>query len=584
MNIRSVFFLCFFTFTSLFVICSKNNNKNHSQKSPAKYLFLQQYNAMCHLAPMINLKLLEEFYSLDNMPKNSFDVTKIPATHWHSRREWFGIAYPYLKAWHVAFSKANDGGNDQTKNFHNYLANSLNDGPVMPHFYDKNSNFYFTGTQQGNFGTYLLNVNGFIKFTYTPYLLIDIDAVRRLIEGTLANDISPGLGLTIPLVSDENNKYSIFDLKKKVFVPFNFEEGDKLQNSSNTYEIHRSISDGCDWIRNTPLFVFESEKKDLGFKKLSCSFDLAQGFKPPKDSVNNKILSTNENEFAPYATYTSGLYKLMFLMLGIGPDNRDLSEQNELYKVFQELKTINNEDSENNPWSKKYFSKEKFLPYQIAKIFQDDPALFARAREVVDFSILKIWASYSNFLKLTEKGSRKAKIFKDRQQTPYVYDEIIKYLPGKEQMLAYAILCNIRLLWYCTTSDKTFYDTTFPSVGYVKSFFTGGVTWSLEEYVEGAREKNDCLEQMVSFIDVWQEILGEIKKHCQERLNWISFDGHGWVVSLDEKLISLQKKSIENGKDTKNQKTKRIKLLDEIGCTGIESWQSSNIESFYKEK
>jgi len=77
-------------------------------------------------------------------------------------------------------------------------------------------------------------------------------------------------------------------------------------------------------------------------------------------------------------------------------------------------------------------------------------------------------------------------------------------------------------------------------------------------------------QQPQSFLDVWQKIATHLKR--QPRKNWISFDGHGWVISFDPQIIDLQLQNVIYNK----------KLFNDLGITAIESWIGGMLPIFYK--
>jgi len=88
-------------------------------------------------------------------------------------------------------------------------------------------------------------------------------------------------------------------------------------------------------------------------------------------------------------------------------------------------------------------------------------------------------------------------------------------------------------------------------------------------------------DQKTSFISVWQEIVETLKDVIKEfdQKNFISFDGHGWVLSFHPYLIYLQ----ENVAKTHGKQCD-ITLLKDLKIAGIESYLSQYLPTFYKKQ
>lgn len=494
-------------------------------KPESEYLFLQQYNDMCTIAPMINLKLLEEF-----IKKNNYNFDSLENKYWLSRREWFGKSFDQLTVWHESL-------NDAQKNvfIRSYLQDSVDNGPLLPHFYLKNNKNFFQGVQ------------GAQKIAVWPYFLIDVNAARKIKFNLLGssitffdfNDQMVVPGVKLPIVLDNYDGYfKYYDKKTGKFEIL----GEELDLSDARLKIYSK------YLKEEENFFYEDKETALGF-------DLVLGTKAIGGIyLNNKV----------YVPYMTGFYKILLLILGLNNDNEDITKKGPDYlvPVNKDFDKLFNKNSE-NPWSNNYFNKEIFLQYHLTEILKNNPELFKRLASTVDF-YLKGWSCYNGFIKLVKDK----KLYKSDGNL-YQYEDIMKYLIGPEQHLAYLTTLSVRLLWYGASSSNAsaFYKTS-PKIP---------VFWTFEGFKKNAYKKNKNGD---SFVSVWQELLQVFKKYLEinniKRKNFFSFDNHGWVFSLDEKIIELQKKEIGKYKDLD------INLFNDLQITGIESWNSSLLKTFYK--
>lgn len=579
------------------------------QDRSGRYLFLQQINDMCMIAPMINLKKLEyllDKYSTQEDTQNLASwLKRIPKSEWFSKRQWFGLAHPYLIAWHGGFDGVNyyynfNSLNNETPKapaLRKYCEQALTKAPITPHFYNQNgqflfhAQFWFGKAKKERFREKLLGVPhidlaSFRNFAYTPYFFIDRQAMLELKLYKISEELVPRGGLLIPIGQDANNDYWFFNNQSKFF-----EKTDLLKLNENLESFD---------VPDKNAYSYLLGHKLLGFDAVFLNLRYARGFYDPEKSSYDE----NTNSFFPYM---NGLYKMMLLSLGLDENNNDLKADDTHYTVYKELERISNEKEDINPWSKKYFNKENFLQYHLAEIFKQNKELFEQLKQTIDFSDLKAWKLYTKFLDGTAKqdGSRQAQIFRSRNKEKtqgtdaYVYEDVLKYIPGPEQEIACILMNYIRLLWYGTLSEKAFYNFTVPLamttgsafvnevfIANLQSLFTNFTRWRWTDFVEGAYQKQtvtlDSGSKDVSFLDTWKEII-EALKNRSNRLNWVSFDHHGWVISFDKRLVDLQKDAMRSDR-TLDDLDKKLQLLDNLGCTGIESSHSSLFNSFYKQK
>ena len=577
----------------------------------AKYLFLQQYNDMCIIAPMVNLLRLEQLETKYPSPDGSLDLKSIPAAEWLTRRQWFGEGYKYLYAWHKAFTwplplEVSDTEPKKAPALHAFLTNAIQNGPVTPHFYN-------------SIGKIPFNLSESLRFLFLPFFLVDVDALQGnlkidsnpIIQKMLSR-VQPALGLNAPFIQDQDGFYYAYNQKTKEFEAVAVEKL-PLIHHGETIEIYAIPTSELKTSSGEPLAspdFFDTQKEltmlkstnpkktlGLGFTGMGFNQSVAQGFMIedfniyPESKTDPLSTEPHITRYQPFAPYGLGFYKLMLLRLGFDNNHNKISLDSgeskseaidNLSDIYHDLLTLVNSDP-NNPWNDHYFSEEKFFPHHLIQLLKDDQQLFQKASQVASLYKVQTWSMYNQFLSEVRAG----RWFRDPAgRVPYRYEEVIKYLPGPEQMLAYSILLIVRSLWYGAMGKKAFYEGTLPQI----PFF-----WSLDSFIKAAYKKTNFEGEEVSFISVWQELIDKLKTTglFEKRKNFVSFEGHGWIISFDQHLIDLDieillKRKISDIKSfflRINQETDQaIQILQDLHCTGIDSYKSQSISSFYSIK
>ena len=606
---------------------------------PARYLFLQQLNAMCFLAPMYNCKRLERLLALHPLPAPA-DATEealsswldaIPATGWYNRRQWFGIADDYVYPWHVAMNPRTfeDRGYPQLAQ---YFEDALSKAPIQPHYYTKNGADCFPGKFKGMLpwqnsyakGEYHIDLPGLIKIATIPFFLTDHVAIYSSKFSSLS--VFESIGNQTRPYGKAGDTWYKFNRAIKQFDVWAGPEGAAEATygpylfDANAHDSPFTIQTGP--AQKTDIMHFlgkikidedDEDKEALSLKNLT-GFDHIIVNNLDFSYIKRSILNTSPHEMreftsaygyhkkgdenptvswkggpSSYSPYCMGLYKFILLRLGLDADHNKIGTSHPQFGVHDELTKISAADPAHNLWSDRYLSEDNFLPCQIASIFKESAELFDEAQSVINFSALTEWASYTQFLDGTQTPERDASIYRDRNGTPYVRSEVLDYLPGPEQALAYIIAHTLRLLWYGTLSREAFYEYSIPlklggadtrseSLNALIQRMFSGVNWSYENFVKQAGIGSEHKKQN-SFIKVWHKILAAITERS-DRKYWVSFDNHGWVMILDQRLIALQKTFMHKHR-LPNLKHK-LKVLAAIKCIGIESSHSKILSSFYK--
>ena len=545
--------------------------------SEGGYFFHQQINDMCMIAPMLNLKILELMENQDG----TYDLNKVAC---YSRREWMALNIPYLLKWHGIIENLNHaGGKKAYPSLIAFIENAKKYGPVFPHFYDENGNSLLSPDMS----------NAIAETLQAPYMLIDYEAIKRFkftifgVPVVSMGTLGPALGLYLPIFKQKNK--TSFEIPS---VTGEFPQQNVSFESCGDFSKGIDISQFKDprYLGLNSLTSLSIVKVNfLGLDKIVKTTSTGRGYisnaiiepkqqREFKYEIGADIISTPQSEFL---TFSLGLYKFMLLNLGITDVPTSYSDTftdfDEEYKVrLQEEKLLEIisratadfhkyiEQDPQNPWNSYYFSKEKFLQHAIAQILKENPDLYKEAQLVNDF-YFRLWGTYTKYLQLMGQG----KCFNYMHERYYI--SLAKFfLPNEEYAMAYALTQNAWLLAIGANNSSAFYKALTNDTGFFRGILIGAI-WS--NFKDRAYEQKDIIAQdtRISYMDLWKKITKKLTEKYGLQ-NWISFSGHGMIISFNKDLIEKQKSLINEDP----------RLLDDLGFVIIDSWLGSELNTFYK--
>lgn len=546
------------------------------EMAEAKYFFHQQLNDMCMIAPMLNLQLLKQMKNRDG----THDLNKVSR---YSRREWMALNIPHLLRWHGILESLNHPmGKMLYPNVVKIIENAKIYGPVFPHFYDAKGNLLLSK-----------NIFNVISETLlTPYLLIDFEAVKRFqltifgIPSFYIGDLGPALGLYLPIFKDKGiSKFKAsavtgeYPHQKVEFDAF------ELAYKKNNEPDLSQFKDPKYWEMNLLTGLSVNPANFLGFDKIIKANNIARGYLSDEIKVysgEHRYEVQSEAKKTEFLTFSLGLYKLMLLTLGImdcpTTYNDQFSSQEQMLLIKQqqkileeiaagaaeELNTYVKQDSK-LVWNPKYFSKEDFLQHAVAQILIKSPELFAEAKIINDFHF-PLWSTYDKYLNLMASG----KCFNYAHQRYYMSLAKI-FLPSEEYAMAYGLTQNAWLLSIGAINSEAFYKALTNGTGFIRGMAIGTI-WS--SYTKNAYKKQIIpgSDKSLSYMDFWKKITHKLFEKYGNK-SWISFSGHGMIISFEKDLIDKQK-AIKNGDPA---------LLNDLGFVIIDSWLGAELNTFYKQ-
>lgn len=528
----------------------ENLISGRNSKGLGEYCFTQQYNDSCHISPLMNMKIIEQIRT------SGYELSKMD---FHTRREWLGENQEMLVSWHHLMADlCKDDARKQYPHIFQYITKGVDNGPVFPHFYDDKGNIPFKGLE------------GLIEFSEMPFFMIDVEDLQKVSFRVMCMDIdfedmvSPeNLGLRTGIVNDKGT-YKIYNKDNKSFDCIDqlewitVEEIGDDDKKRSVVLIDRSKMKPCEQIRY-PLppegyEIVMRDVKGLGFDQFGVVNELGGGFK----------LKNTNGETHTYIPFQMSLIKLMFLAAGLDEKNEQITSDHPLFPAYSELKGLMQKD-EKNMWHPKNLDHDKFMQYHLAEMFKEDPDLFRKAKGVVDV-LTKNWFNHEK----VKNGD-----FYNVKREKIDHEKVENYVLGDEQAVAYYLMQTIRMAWYSGLNPKVLISSL--ELGLPEGLAPMTHQYLLSKLKAPHRIKlSDGTITTESFLSVWDQILVGLKDRSDKcgRQDFMSFDDHGWVVSLDEKLIDLQNdgKVYDKG------------LLRRLGIVGIESWWGSELNLWYKKK
>jgi hypothetical protein len=251
----------------------------------------------------------------------------------------------------------------------------------------------------------------------------------------------------------------------------------------------------------------------------------------------------------PFVPRHLATYKLLLLTLGLDSNHCTIEENHPDFEVSQALQT----ETRGCSWDPAICKKEDLIECALADLFKKDPLLFEKTKKVVDF-----------YFKIYSRIEKDLPQLKDEKGAPFKEKNIDRYIPGKEQMLAYCLMKNVQYLWFAAISSKVFCrHLGLPLLGRLLPWLPGP-----SQYRRAAYQSY----QGDSFISVWKEISAHLRTVFPEKKDWASFSGHGMVASFDPDLIEQQNK----------KKIINKPLIKDLNISLIHSLHGKEMDVFYR--
>lgn len=498
---------------------------------PAQYLFMQGDAAgysVAHLNCVRLAKLLKK--SAD--PESSHVYSAIPSQSWLTWQQTVVLPYQAIALWHAGLRSASV---KKTPTLYNFLQDAGSVMPVAPHLVVAEDGVsYFSSLQRK------------IALAYFPSFLIDEKAARGVMPHEVSNTSGQLPGLALPLFQLQDGSFVAYvrggreqELlacsKQQAITP----------NESGIYML--SIDELQTWDHRP----FDSALLGLHAGSMVEFYPVAQG------SVAFQARSC-EQEFCLFSKQQDrltlsqlGVYKLLLLHRGFDTHHDSISTGHPLWQLTADVREVMNVRNRSdgacvvNQWHQELMH-EVPLELAIASLFKEDPILFEKVEQLVDFGVWAPYAAYNELLQLCHglKNSLTGQ--------PLRKDELMRYLPGAEQMLAYCMVMQVCNLWYAALNEEAFYRQTIRPV---KDLVTMAVwayqnwtlhipEWSFKVFAKAAYKKQQIHGAACSFIQLWQEVVSRIKLKYPGKEHFMYCAAGSGVITFNQHLIAAQRDTL----------------------------------------
>jgi hypothetical protein len=561
--------------------------------------------------PFINLSILNQLRAKTLAAHEEIDFAK--HGKWYNKRHWLPQTFQWTKTWQQAMTRATG------TEFGQYQKEMFANGILSGHVYDEAGNNYLqTWNPIENYSRMQL-----VPFNFTDANVLPQDLGLRHVEGAYK---------TLPLFWDQGKAICYhpekedYDKLTEVVDQKTIDEGDwdialpicqgtsmspaqsssqslspfsEAQSSTSTYGTQQSkpsrwrqtLTSYYEHVSDISEDVIKQFTKQPDYKHFSTQVEPSKYFPTtkeyyryyklspsqqtlldlPKHTILNHIQYSllgheigfkyrylpEQSETNSY--YMSSLLQLMLFCMGVDKDNQPIDEQHPLFAAHNELKK-QMQAQDTNPWGLPSFKKENLLEYQIAKMMQKDPALKEKMKQTVDI-FFNAWGYYNALDNLYDSPDPLTRhSLKDKK----------KWLLGEDLFLAYAYVMNARFLWAAATSRQAFNAVLEldPSLAMLLQL---PLAPGPNQLMRNAQVKT---AKGYSYLDVWQQIQGQlvVDKNIPKEL--ASFSGHGIVMSVYHDLTEQQK---QNG-------VQNPSIMNRLGFSVIDSYYGEQLSPMYRNK
>lgn len=357
----------------------------------------------------------------------------------------------------------------------------------------------------------------------------------------------------LPFLQDKDGKFKFYNLEQKAYVELQTlgEPGDfsavwdvcykadqKAQKDTETGD--RVIMVWCGTYENDqyqavviPKWVCTQYELTIDELK-GCRFDFS-------GKLGTKVLYTvnsglilpaagdyDEGKFKPtHFAFEFGLLQFMLFTMGVDRNGNPITEDHEAYEACQELQQ-SMKSFDHHPWNVAHFKKENLFEWQLAQVLKADKALAAQARVLIH-SLFRNFKSHRELGNLQDAQGKK---LSDRRAS----------LLSDELMDATFLSRYLYALWGAAKRA---------SVGFSMLEVDGAFERWMSKHLLGILGPNKLVKRAkqifkrgkdrFSLISFFQQVFPKIWANANRQRTFVSFHGHGSVVTWDPRWQALQK-------------------------------------------
>ncbi len=525
-------------------IHASDQPNNDEQKFPSVFAVLQQQGPTCPQIPWINLKTVK------NMRERGHGTIQLQNSDYVTKTYSYATFLPCIRAYDIVLDELRNGS-DHYAQYENQLRTK---GIKSTERFGKNGtpineiDFWPTDkARRESYTPYNIKVehynlyNRWLPVFHNPkndnfyfynYESKKLEQLQSVGKQALNYDTDSPM-----YILEQKKDGSIFDIFS--------EDTTKVQiKNSNSPEYYRFTTNQMNFM-NINSVNYKVIDKHFYFPIITGEQIIGSG-------TGYYTPCSKHDIYEKEAFYEVGTFQHILFALGLDKANQPFTNNSKEWNAYQEFKLAMDKD-QRNPFCQ--IKKEDLFEYQLACIFQSDQNLKNKAKAVVEF-YNEPWKFYQESFNLF--GSNGVSL-KDKMD----------YMPGEDQMLAYYFAAQLRFCWAATISISAVTDIMELNND-LGEFMTKIISClkSTNEIMDAARKPMN--QNKDSFISVWNEIKDKLTKEVKQK-DFVSFSGHGVVISLDESLVSQQQHEHE-------QVAKEL---------GIELWDSlyeKGLKPFYQKK
>lgn len=504
-----------------------------NEKRPNVYSVLQQQGPTCPFIPWVNLKLIKD------IRENNDGKINLENAPFFTKLQSYARFLPQI----VTYDRAMD-----TLRQNEDGAYSLYETQLRNQGIHENARFSSKGKPIDEIDSFFSPLDKARRLDYTPYNI---------------KHVPDGFSLRwLPIIHDpEDGDIYFYDYKEnekqKLSVTDKYSSQTKYLCKTKDYVV----------VGNPVIYHFTEEQIGLmgfnpdQFEKLEIQY----GQSLMGSQTGYYLFNSTSDEYCQKIFYDVGSYQHLLFALGLDKNNKSFDDSSVHYQAHQEFKQTMDANPL-NPLAN--IRKEDFFEYHLANIFLQNADLKEAAKVVLSKSCNKTWKFYEKSSQYYDShDSSSGTQFKDKQD----------FLPGEEQMLAYFFSKEMRLLWSASIGDDAVMATTELDQD------LGSTTLSIIKlFVNSKTLLKDAQKKRTipnvgkrSLLGVWGEIVSKFETIQENELNgqidFVTFSGHGCVVSFDSKLINMQ--TFQDKKTAKK-----------IGFTQWEQLYDKALNPFYRFK
>lgn len=519
--------------------CKQKKINQHAilDKQPDRYCFAQQQNNACHLLSFLNLSILKRLRQEAAAASNGeIDLNDCADQRWHTKREWMPITFIVERQWQDALKRLIDKKDGV---FAKYQEQNFIDGVILGKMFLPSGKSYFSASWYP-----ITNIERRLGTAHSAMIKEYLDEDAQNVLYANSREILPILydGQNILLYKTPTEIITLYQEPIDATYRSMQEQytlGFVLIETAESKIVYCKVTkEILDFLGLEDKAIIEPVINVLGAKQGFCYHYLP-------DIAKSQTY------------YSSSLYKLMLLALGVDIDGNTINEQHSLWSIFQEI-------SKDNPWKfdAGIFKKENLLEYHLASLFKVNSELKRLARSVVDcyFHSMQYYEELDGLYDSPDPNNRQS-----------LKDKKAKHLPCEELMLAYYFAGNLHSLWAAakggsSTLNAILETNEIPGIS-CANIIPGFPTAT--KLLRGANIKHG----KYSLLEVWQILKEQLLEQLQGNMDLVSFSGHGKVISFSDDILELQ----NNHSPIFNKS-----IMNKLGFAIIDSYYGQKLVPFYK--